>query len=113
MGDPDAQRRAARNRPAAEPAPASTGESGTLYQLAYVKGRIAPFDGNYRRALDLVNAYAEALRQLPGVDHVRIQSLPLDIDSESTLRGDAAGSTAPRQAEFELRIAVEDKSGEA
>ena len=83
-----------------------------LYHLAFVKGRIAPFDGDYRRALDLINRFAEEIRSQPGVNHVRIQSLPLDVGSDSTLQGDAVGSTAVRDANFELRVAMEDKPGE-
>ena len=118
--DPDApvgnpgKSAAARNRTA--PAPLSVppeGETRTLYQLAFISGQVSPFDGNYRRALDLVNGYAEILRGLPGVHHVRIESLPLDVDSGSTLEGDAIRSAGAKEAKFELRIAVEDNSGEA
>ncbi|MDH3414483.1 MAG: hypothetical protein OEM98_18630, partial [Gammaproteobacteria bacterium] len=89
------------------------GEARTLYQLANIRGQISPFDGNYRRALDLVNGFAETLRGLPGVHHVRIQTLPLNVDSESTLEGDAIRSAGTREANFELRIAIEDKPDEA
>ncbi len=103
-----------RNRGASEQySPSPEGEARTLYQIAVVKGQISPFDGNYRRALDLVNGYAEVLRGLPGVDHVRIQALPLDVDSGSKLQGDAVRSSGSKEANFELRIAIEDKSDEA
>ncbi len=84
----------------------------TLYHLAFIKGRITPFDGDYRRALDLINGFAEEIRSQPGVNQVRIQALPLDVESGSTLRGDAVGTTAIRVANFEMRIALEDTSGE-
>ncbi len=103
-----------RNRAAAGAAPPlPEGQGGKLYQLAYVRGQIFPFEGNYRRALDLVNGYAEVLRALPGVHHVRIQSLPLDVDSSSKLEGDAIRSAGTKEAKFELSIAIEDKSGDA
>ncbi len=97
---------------ATNPPPSEDG-TPTLYQLAVVKGQISPFDGNYRRALDLVNRYAEVLRALPGVHHVRVQSLPLDVDSTSTLQGDAIRSSDTKEANFELRIAIEDRPDEA
>lgn len=90
----------------------SEGEGRTLYQLALITGQISPFDGNYRRALDLVNGFAETLRELPGVHHVQIQTLPLNVDSASKLEGDAIRSAGTREANFELRIAIEDKSDE-
>jgi hypothetical protein len=92
--------------------PPSEDVAGKLFQLAVVKGQISAFDGNYRRALDLVNGYAEVLRGLPGVHHVRVQSLPLDVDSSSTLQGDAIRSSDAKEATFELRIAIEDGSNE-
>ncbi len=103
----------ARNRDANDEASSlPAGERRTLYQLAVVKGKVSPFDGNYRRALDLVNGYAEVLRGLPGVHHVRVQSLPLDVDSSSTLQGDAIRSSGNKEANFELRVAIKDKSDE-
>lgn len=119
--DPDApvgtqgDRNAAAQRSNANAATLPPSEDGArrLYQLAVVKGQISPFDGNYRRALDLVNGYAEVLRGLPGVHHVRVQSLPLDVDSSSTLQGDAIRSSDTKEANFELRISIEDRSDEA
>ena len=90
-------------------APALAPGSASLYQLAYLKARIAPFDGDYRRALDLVNDFAESIRQLPGVNHVQILSLPLDVASDSTLSGDAIQSATTTDANFEVRIALEYK----
>jgi hypothetical protein len=91
-------------------APASAPASASLYQLAFIKARIAPFDGDYRRALELVNDFAETIRQLPGVNHVRILSLPLDVASGSSLSGDAIQSAGTTEAKFEVRIALEDKA---
>jgi hypothetical protein len=91
-------------------APAPAAGSASLYQLAFIRARIAPFDGDYRRALELVNDFAETVRQLPGVNHVRIVSLPLDVASDSTLRGDAIQSARTTDAKFEVRIALEDKA---
>jgi hypothetical protein len=90
-------------------APAPAPGSASLYQLAYLKARIAPFDGDYRRALDLVNDFAESIRQLPGVNHVQILSLPLDVASDRTLSGDAIQHATTTDANFEVRIALEYK----
>ena len=93
-------------------APASPSGSASLYQLAFVRARIAPFDGDYRRALEIVNNFAETIRQLPGVNHVRILSLPLNVASESSLSGNAIQSAGITDAKFEVRIALEDKAFE-
>lgn len=88
-------------------------EKQKLYHLALIKGRIMPFDGNYRRALDLINGFAEEIRMQPGVVNVRIHALPLELGSDSKLQGDAVGSAMVRDADFELHVALEDRHGEA
>jgi hypothetical protein len=66
------------------------GPAGAQFQISRVSGRIAPFEGDYRDALDTVGRFAESLRGLPGVREVEVISLPLDIGSESQLAGDAS-----------------------
>ena len=53
--------------------------ASVLYQIAEVSGRIDPFSGDYREALDMVSAFADSLRNLPEVLDVQVVSLPLDI----------------------------------
>lgn len=69
-----------------------------------VRGRIDPFDGDYRRALEQVNALAESLRAVSGVVAVELLSLPLDIGSGASLRGDAGSRAGAGEAPFALRI---------
>ena len=82
-----------------------------LYQLAYIKGSVDPFDGQYREALAMVRNFAATLLGLPEVEAVHVLKLPLDIGSESALRGDTArqADTAP----FELRVVIRDKIDES
>lgn len=110
----NAGKRPARPQPAAVTAAVEAVEEETkLYHVASIKGRITPFDGNYRWGLDLINGVAEEIRAQPGVVNVRIQSLPLDVASDSKLQGDAVGTTAIPEASFELQIALEGRRGEA
>ena len=77
---------------------------GLLFQVLRVSARIEPFDGDYRAALDTVRRFAGALAVRPGVEHVRILTLPLELSSEHALTGDA---DSPSQgAEFEIRIVL-------
>lgn len=69
-----------------------------------VQGRIDPFDGDYRRALEQVNALAESLRAESGVAAVEVLSLPLDVGSGASLRGDAGTRAGAGEAPFALRI---------
>ena len=97
-------------------APPSGGEPGRdprlLFHAARFGARIEPFDGDYGAAMDTVRRLADALAAYPGVEHVRILSLPLELGSEHALTG-AAGTTG-EDAAFEMRVTLRvDVSGEA
>ena len=79
-------------------------DPGMLFQIARVSARIEPFDGDYRAAIDTVRRLAGVLAALPGVDHVRILTLPLELGSEHALTG--AADTTPEAAAFELRVTL-------
>ena len=100
------------SRPGADPVhaakpPAGDGalQSGRfLHQFAEIHGRIEPFDGNFRHALEQVGALADSLRSLPGSAGVEVLSLPLDITSGASLRGDAGARAVATEAPFALRL---------
>ncbi len=81
------------------------GADGALYQLAAVRGEVRPFDGDYRAAIDAVNAFADRLAALDGVASVRVLRLPLDLSPETSLSGQA--ERRPAVAGFELRVALD------
>jgi hypothetical protein len=98
-------------RRAGEPPP----ETLALYQVAEVKARITAFDGDYRAALVMVRNFADRLRAIPGVEAVQVESMPLDIGPDASLKGDAraAAGASASDAEFELRVAVRSAGGRA
>ena len=79
-------------------------EPDTLFQVARVRARIEPFDGDYRAAIDTVRRFASALAAPPGIEHVRVLTLPLELGSEHTLTG-AAGTNA-ESADFVIRVTL-------
>ena len=92
---------------AAEPRPSGAEprrDSKALFQIALVSAGIEPFDGDYRAAIDTVRRFAGALAVSPGIEHVRVLSLPLDLSSEQTLTGDA--ETTAEAAAFEIRVTL-------
>ena len=114
---------AAAGRPGGRGGPSGSGESGgsgepgassragderagpdTLFHLALVSARIDPFDGDYRAAIDTIHRFTDALAAPPGVEHVRILALPLDLSPHRTLAGDA--DAAAGAATFEIRVAL-------
>jgi len=77
------------------------------YQIGRLQGYLEPFDGNYRQALEMVNAFAEVLRQTHDVVDVRIEELPLDVSSEARLSGTANDRPGAQPvAKFSLRIVL-------
>ena len=79
-------------------------DPGFLFQIARVSAHIEPFDGDYRAAIDTIRRLAAVLAALPGVDHVRILTLPLELGSEHALTG--AADTTPEAAAFEIRVTL-------
>lgn len=75
-----------------------------FYQAALLKGRLAPFDGDFRKAIETIGALAEALRAVPDVREVQVLSLPLDVSSDANLQG--ASGAAKADAVFELKIVL-------
>ena len=78
---------------------------GTRFGVTALRGRVEPFDGDYRAALDAINNFRDTLASYDGVREVRAVSLPLDLSSERRLRGttEQPADLAP----FELRLVVE------
>ncbi|MDZ7734841.1 MAG: hypothetical protein U5P41_00790 [Gammaproteobacteria bacterium] len=74
------------------------------YQIANIKGYMAPFDGNYRRVISRINQLVEALRNEDDIYDVRIMTMPLDVSSEASLRG--AADAVATQAEFSFRLVM-------
>jgi hypothetical protein len=103
-----AQAAAARDNRRSRRAPRAPDPDETVpyFQIARLSGRIEPFDGDYREALDRVNRFANTLGGLPGVESVNVLKLPLDISSRQRLSGIASGAVSPGTASFELRVVL-------
>jgi len=105
VGPPASRPRAGHVHAAKPPAGDGVVESGRfLHQFAEIHGRIEPFDGNFRHALEQVGALADSLSSLPRSAGVEVLSLPLDITSGASLRGDAGARAGTTDAPFALRL---------
>ena len=83
-----------------------SGPVRSLYQAALLRGRIEPFNGDYRDAMDVINRFAEDLRGREAVYGVVIVGLPLDISSGADLQGNT--QSLQNRAEFTLRVVLEN-----
>ena len=79
------------------------------YQLARIRGRIQPFAGDYRAALEMVRNFAQELQAQSDVEEVIVEALPLDIGSEARLSGDSERIQNASEAVFQLRVSIIDK----
>jgi hypothetical protein len=75
-----------------------------LYQVTLIRGRLAPFDGDFRRAIETIGRLADDLRAAPDVREVQVLSLPLDISSNANLQGAAGAMQA--EAVFTMKVVL-------
>jgi hypothetical protein len=87
----------------AMPVPASP---NGLYEIGFIDGEISNFSGDYRAALDSVNALAERLKQNPSVEQVVILQQPVNTSSLANLQGSTLDQQARQfpAALFKLKI---------
>lgn len=96
--------------PAAAPQVARGGPAPVRRQTAYVSGEIRNFRGDYRSAIETINALAARLRTHASVEEVRTIKMPLDVSPKAVLSGNTLESKADAAtAEFELAIVLKPK----
>jgi len=74
-------------------------------QSGLIEGEVRPFRGNYREAIELINAFAGRIEKDPSVAEVRVVKLPLDVNPTLQLSGNTLDS--PQQtgtADFKLLV---------
>jgi hypothetical protein len=71
---------------------------------------LTPFDGNYRVAMQRIEAFMQALQTMPGIHGVSLRSSPVNADSRSTLSGKTPGADAANApaARFSLSLSYRE-----
>ena len=83
---------------------------------ALLAGDVVDFAGDYRRAVELFEAFVAGLRADPGFADVEVMEAPFDLDPDSGVSGDSgttAGNGAGERASFKVRVRREAGDGEA
>lgn len=96
---------AATSRPAAGTAPAPAGSALARRQSGVIEGEIRPFRGDFRAAINTINAFAGRLAKDPAVAEVRVTKLPLNVNPSLSLAGNTLDT--PEQsgtADFKLLV---------
>lgn len=85
--------------------PAPGGPATARKQSGLIEGEIRPFRGDYRAAIETINALADRLAREPAVAAVRVVKLPLNVNPALQLSGNTLDS--PDQsatADFKLLV---------
>jgi hypothetical protein len=107
----------AEDRTARAPVDAEANDQGSAqagagrFAIALVKGVVRRFDGDYRRAHQQIDALVAWLGEQPGITAVNVERRPLNTAMDVEVQGELAASSAAQDAEFELRIVMEQGHG--
>ncbi len=93
------------------PAPQAPGPATGRKQSGLIAGQVRDFRGDFRAAIDSINAMAERLRNDPGVASVRVVQLPLNVSPTLALSGNTSDNPAQAgNAEFKLVLVLKQPS---
>lgn len=89
------------------PPPPAPGAGGIRKQSGLLSGEIRNFRGDYRNAINRINALAERLRNDPAVEEVRVVQLPLNVSPGLAISGSTADVPAQGgSTEFKLIVVM-------
>ena len=82
--------------------PDFNGAARRFYHVALFEGRIEPFDGDFRGAMEMIERFAEDIRSRDSAQGVSIVALPLDVSPDAELQGNT--QVSHDEARFTLRV---------
>lgn len=98
-------------RSAADTAAPAAGTVLQRRQSGLIEGEVRPFRGDYRDAINTINAFASRLTLDPMVADVRIVKLPLNVNPTLSLSGNTLDSREQSgTADFKLLIVMKPKA---
>ena len=87
--------------------------NGQYYQVAELSAHLEPFDGDYRKAIAVVDALAEELKAGADVHSVQVLQYPLDVRPESSVSGQATTAGTPLAPSFKIKLVLGARDGQA
>ena len=91
---------------------ASPASNGEYYQIAEFNAHLAPFDGDFRRAIAVVDGVADELKAQARVKSVEVLQYPLDVRPEASVSGSATAAGAQVVPAFKLKVVVGVRDGQ-
>lgn len=74
------------------------------YEIGVFSGQITPFEGDYRAAIEVIDALAATLKAGEHVVHVEVLAYPLNLDPGASVSGGALATAAEAEARFEMKL---------
>lgn len=75
-------------------------------QSSLIGGEIRPFRGDYRRAIETINGFADRIAKDPSVDEVRVVRLPLNVNPTLRLSGNTLDNPEQQTGSAEFKLLV-------
>ncbi len=85
---------------------------GPHRQIAILKGRLSQFSGDLREAFSIVDKFMAVLRSLPGFVAIESVKMPVNINPNEVLNGDAGIKVYSEEPAFELTVVMEASGDE-
>jgi len=85
---------------------------GQYYQIAELSAHLEPFDGDFRKAIALVDELAEQFKAQAKVKSVKVLQYPLDVRPESSLSGSATAAGARVVPAFKIKLVLGVRDGQ-
>jgi len=75
-------------------------------QSALIEGEIRPFRGEYRRAIETINGFADRIAKNPSVAEVRVIKLPLNVNPTLQLSGNTLDNPERQTGTADFKLLV-------
>ena len=86
---------------------------GQYYQVAELSAHLEPFDGDFRKAIAVVDGLAEELKAQARVHSVKVLQYPLDVRPEASVSGSATAAGARVVPAFKIKLVLGGRDGQA
>lgn len=91
----------------------SRASDGQYYQIAELSAHLEPFDGDFRKAIAVVDELAAELKAQARVRSVKVLQYPLDVRPEASVSGSATAEGARALPTFKIKLVVGARDGQA
>lgn len=85
---------------------------GRYYQIAELAAHLEPFDGDFRKAIAVVDSLADELKAAGRVHSVTVLQYPLDVRPESSVSGSATTTGTRVVPTFKIKLVLEARDGQ-